>query len=339
MPAQHKPTLGYQLSPSDRLQGQLNATAYQSKPSPEQTHYSPLDYVRAPGAHRVTPSYQSPYSPPNIAQTTNIRQQTPIPTANVPGVPKPTYSVPHGPSYPLGGASWNQNSIYRGPSFSSFSGPEPTDSAFNGAWNTKLTEPTLPEPVSPKMSSEEVPGLKEGSHDVQEPMTPEQAILSHIAPWNSRHPPQNATEPGPGLLTAEHPPTQSELNLERLRSLPRSESYHEYTGGTLPHRHPRETGICPNMDFKTKTFIDAHGATFTGSRSGPYRYMKPENRFQELAIIQATYQTIADFELYIGSSPRQKVQTWQSYDFQYRQLQLELMDRWVGPPETMPKLR
>ena len=321
MPVHNKPTPGYQPFPSTRFQGQLNATAIQSMSSPEQIHHSPFDYLRAPGAQRGTSGYQSPYSPPNNAQTTNIHQQTAIPNTNVSAVPKPTFTAPYGPSYPFGGASWNENSIYRGPSFSSFGGPKPTDSEFNGPWNTKLTEPRLPEPVSPKMSAQRVTGSQEGSHES----------------------PSSNTE-NPGLLdsssrTTEHPPTQSELNLERLRSFPRPETYYESTGGVLPQRHPRESGVCSNMDFKTKTFIDAHGATFTGSRSGPYRYKKPENRSQELAIIQATYQTIADFELYIGYSPRKKVQTWESYEFQYREIQLELIERWVGPPELMPKLR
>ena len=97
------------------------------------------------------------------------------------------------------------------------------------------------EPVSPKMSSEKVTGSKEGNHNIQEPMRPGQAFLTRIAPWNSSHPPRKATESGSGLqtfssnppqeaspslnsenagsldaslLTAEHPQTQSELNLE-----------------------------------------------------------------------------------------------------------------------------
>ncbi|KAL8796500.1 MAG: hypothetical protein Q9195_001174 [Heterodermia aff. obscurata] len=220
--------------------------------------------------------------------------------------------------------------------------------------------------MSSQTPSEQVTGSQEGIQTSPELGKSERAILDHIAPWNASHPHKNAADleqvlrPPPGqtsqdgsvsycnnsaapsdasLQTTNASQTSSSLILERLQSLPRPQTYYEFTGGTLPNRHPRETGVCSNMDFKTKKFIDAHGAAFTGSRSGPYRYMKPENRNQELAIIQATYQTIADFELNIGSSPRQKQQTWESYEFQYRQLQLELMARWVGPPELTPKLR
>lgn len=126
---------------------------------------------------------------------------------------------------------------------------------------------------------------------------------------------------------------------EQLKAIPRPQTYYEYTGGMLDNRHPRVSGVCANMNFQSKTFIDAHGATFNGKRSGPYRYKKAENRAQELAIIQAVYQTIADYEIYMGSSPRWTPKTYESYEAQYRQIQYELMDRWLGPPELMPKLR
>ena len=342
----HKPTLGYQSSPSARMQGQSSASVIQSKHPPEQPHRSPLDYLGALEASRRTSGYQSPYLPMNDPQATNIHQQK---------------AFPYGASHPTGGANWSQNSSYNGPSFSSSRISEPANSRLN-------------EPLNAKVPEKEVTEASEGDSWLPKPISPERempsegqrAIWKHIAPWNSSHPSTKVTEPKPVLQTCsgkpsheaslplnsgnpgppdtpieqtEAPRTLSESHLERIRSLPHPQTYYECTGGMLPNRHPRETGICSNMDFKTRTFIDAHGATFTSSRSGPYRYMKPETRAQELAIIAATYQTIVDFELYIGSSPRQKLHTWESYEFQYRQIQLELMERWMGPPELMPKLR
>lgn len=307
----HHPTLGYQSSPSARVQGQSSASVVQSRYPPEQPHRSPLDNVRAPGASRAISGYQSPYLPMNDAQTTNIHQQTVIPTVDTSAVPQPIHRLPYGTNHPMAGANWSESSSYNGPSFSSSRSSEPAKSRCNGPLNVSFPE-------------KEVTEASEGYRWLPEPVSPER---------------KNAGPSDASVQTTEDPQTQSELNLERMRSLPCPQTYYEYTGGMLPNRHPRETGICSNMDSKTKTFIDAHGATFTGSRSGPYRYMKPESRAQELAMIKAIYQTIVDFELYIGSSPRQKLQTWESYEFQYRQIQLELMERWVGPPELMPKLR
>ena len=157
---------------------------------------------------------------------------------------------------------------------------------------------------------------------------------------------------------------QSPTTKEQLQPLPRPPTYHEHTGGTLTNQPPWRTGVTANMDFKTKTFIDAHGATFATNKCGPYRFVKPKNRDQELAIIKATYQTIVDFELYLGYSPQGKIQTWNSsYDEQYIQLQRELIKQWyvdfrpfficpisqghtdfpnllrTGPWELIPKLR
>ena len=269
------------------------------------------------------PGRQS-YRPLTPSTSTEPLHRSPLDYVRAPGVlpnmdmsanPTPAYRSPYVTGHPAGRANWTGRSLYHGPNFSSSSN---LGQAIHQASN-------------PNMLSGEVTGSREGSQII-ELGNPERAVLNQIAPWNSSH----AERPA----ELQDSKTQAELYLERLRAFPRLQTYYEYTGGVLPNRHPRETGVCSNMDFKkTKTFIDAHGATFTGLPSGPYRYMKPENRGQELAIICATYQTISDFELYIGSSPRQKLQTWQSYEFQYRQLQNELIERWIGPPELLPKLR
>lgn len=116
-------------------------------------------------------------------------------------------------------------------------------------------------------------------------------------------------------------------------------TYYEYTGGAHTDGPPSQTGIYANQDFKSGSFIDGHGAAFSGDRSGPYRYMKPANRGQELAIMQATYETISDFELYIGFSPMCEIRTWESYDEQCNELQKHLEQMWVGPAEAIPKLK
>ena len=387
MPGHYQPTLGYQSSTSARVQGQPSANDLQSWQSSGESHRSPLDYVRAPGAYTSTSGYRSPYPPLNDTQATPTHQETATAAKDMSAAPNSTYRFSDGTSHPTGRTNWTGH----GPSYSSFKSLGHADIGSNMPWNARVSKEgvdvnkpaesyrQLPEPISPgresrksylasnaNMSSERTAGSKEGNHSVPGLTTPERAVLDHIAPWNSSHSPEKATQPGPGLRvssentshaaflsfnsknggpldassqTANNQQGQTDLHLERLRSLPRPQTYFEYTGGMLPNRHPRETGICSNMDFKSRTFIDAHGATFTGNPSGPYRYKKPENRAQELAIIQATYQTINDFELYIGSSPRQKQQTWESYEFQYRQLQHELIERWLGPPELIPKLR
>ena len=382
----YQPTLGHQSSTSARVQEQPTANDVQSWQSSGESHRSPLDYLRAPGAYTSTSGYRSPYPPLNDTQATPTHQKTATAAKDMSAAPNSTYMSPHGINNPTGRTNWTGY----GPSFSSFNSLGRADIGSNIPWKAGVLKESvdvnkpaesyrqLPEPISPvretrksylisdaNMSSEKTAGLKEGNYSLPGLTSPERAVLDHIAPWNSSHSPEKMTQPGPGLQvssnntshatflsfnskigdpldassqTVNNQQVQTDLQLERLRSLPRPQTYFEYTGGMLPNRHPRETGICFNMDFKTRTFIDAHGATFTGNRSGPYRYKKPENRAQELAIIQATYQTINDFELYIGSSPRQKQQTWESYEFQYRQLQHELMERWLGPPELMPKL-
>lgn len=136
----------------------------------------------------------------------------------------------------------------------------------------------------------------------------------------------HCSEPPPPVISSQE--EQPATTKEQSPSLPRPPTYYEHTGGTLTSRPPWETGVCANMDFKTKSFIDAHGADFSTDKCGGYRYVKPTNRVQELAIIPATYQTIADFELYLGFSPQSKIKTWENYNTQYRQLQSELMTQW-----------
>ena len=116
-------------------------------------------------------------------------------------------------------------------------------------------------------------------------------------------------------------------------------TYYEHTGGVHTNGPPSQTGIYANQDFKSGAFIDGHGEAFSGDRSGPYRYMKPANRGQELAIMQATYETISDFELYVGYSPTCQIHTWESYDKQYNELQRHLELIWTEIPEAIPKLK
>ena len=368
----HPPAFNPQSSPWPRSQGQQSATAPQPKQPTGQPHHSALDYLRTPAAYTPTPGYQSPYAPTSPPPPIpNIHQQVISPkmsTSAGPGVPN---RLPHGTNHPASRSNWPpQHSAYYGPSYSSFSSPGQPDQS------RQLPEPLSPDrgnqghASSPATPTEQSSAPKEqGNHSLPELTPIEQAILDHIAVWNAAHPRepaiqhlgpglnkpfgnpsheaspplnnQTANQPNASLQTTTDPQAHlpAEQNLERLRSLPRPQTYYEFTGGTLPNAHPLESGICSNMDFKTKTFIDAHGAPFTGTTSGKYRYMRPESRAQELAIMHATYQTIVDFEMYIGSSPRQKLPTWESYEVQYRLIQWELMGRWVGPPELMPKLR
>ena len=116
-------------------------------------------------------------------------------------------------------------------------------------------------------------------------------------------------------------------------------TYYEHTGGTHINLLPSKSGVYANQDFKTGKFIDGHGAIFSNDRSGPYRYLKPDNRGQELAIMEATYVTISDFELYMGCSPSCFIDTMESYDKQYQQIQKHLEEVWIGSPESVPKLR
>ena len=120
---------------------------------------------------------------------------------------------------------------------------------------------------------------------------------------------------------------------------PRLPTYYEHTGGTLENLPPSKSGVYANQDFKTGKFIDGHGSPFSNDRSGPYRYLKPVNRGQELAIMQATYQTISDFEIHIGGSPSCFIDTMESYERQYQQIQKHLEEVWLGPPESIPKLK
>ena len=148
--------------------------------------------------------------------------------------------------------------------------------------------------------------------------------------------PQTSTS-GP-VRGPEQPSSQSTHTVD-IMAPPRLQTYYERTGGTHENLPPSKSGIYANQDFKTGKFIDCHGSLFSNDRSGPYRYLKPVNRGQELAIMQATYQTISDFEIHIGCSPRCFIDTMESYERQYQQIQKHLEEVWLGPPESIPKLK
>lgn len=141
--------------------------------------------------------------------------------------------------------------------------------------------------------------------------------------------------------SSEQPFTQSMSSQDSTKAppSPRVPTYYEHTGGTHNNLPPSISGVYANQDFKTGKFIDGHGAPFSNDRSGPFRYLKPINRGMELAVMQATYQTIADFELYMGCSPSCLIETWESYEKQYQQLQKHLEEVWVGSPDSIPKLK
>ena len=124
-----------------------------------------------------------------------------------------------------------------------------------------------------------------------------------------------------------------------IPSIPRLPTYYEHTGGTHTNLSPSKSGVYANQDFKTGRFIDSHGAPFTNRGNGQYRWLRPVNRGQELAIMQATYQTISDFEIIMGFSPNCFIDTMQSYERQYQQIQQHLEEIWDLSPESIPKLK
>ena len=275
-----------------------------SSPQTARVQQSPLDYVAASNSQNVNFSHRSPYILGSTPQTVKGQQ---TPNNNV----SRSYNSGQGHSLGVANTAGNANA----PSYSLYG----------------------------RQCSPQVPNL---FPTVQRPGVRPDSSMSHKTVINHRGGQQHLDEgssyqrpyvlDNENVIHSETPPRvmssqedQSRATKEELQPQTRPPTYYEHTGGTLTNAPPWKTGVTANMDFKTKTFIDAHGATFNTDKCGPYRYVKPTNRMQELAIIPATYQTIVDFVLYLGDTPRQKIRTWDnSYNEQYQQIQRELVARW-----------
>ena len=318
----------YYTQPVSQTRPQM--TANLAPPVPERVHRSPLDYVAAPNSHNANSSNRSPYilgSTPETARSPYILGSTPE-TARSP--------------YILGSTPETAK-VQQTPNNNGSRSYDRAQGQLLGVANTANNANTTSYSLYGRQYSHQVPNP---SPSVQEPDVRPGTIMSQKIAVNDEGGQQYFDEgssyqrpyvlDNEDLLHSETSPRvvssqedQSPTTQDQLQPLPRPLTYYEHTGGTLTNQPPWRTGVTANMDFKTKTFIDAHGATFATDKCGPYRYVKPKNRDQELAIIKATYQTIVDFELYLGYSPREKIHTWNSsYNEQYCQLQRELIHQW-----------
>ncbi|KAG7005115.1 hypothetical protein G7Y79_00021g049820 [Physcia stellaris] len=328
-------------------------------PVSERVHRSPLDYVATPNSHNPNSSYRSPYILGSTPEAANVsRNRSPYILGSTPETARSPYilgSTPETERSPyILGSSPETAKVQQTPN-NNVSKPygraqghllgvaNTTNNAYTPSYS--LYGPQYSHQVPNPSSSVQEPGVRPVTIMSQKIAVNDEGGQQYLAEGSSYQRPYILDDED-GLQSETPPPVvssqkdQSPTTKEQLQPLPRPPTYYEHTGGTLTNQPPWRTGVTANMDFKTKTFIDAHGATFATNKCGPYRFVKPKNRDQELAIIKATYQTIVDFELYLGYSPQGKIQTWNSsYDEQYVQLQRELIQQWTGPWELIPKLR
>ena len=302
---QQKP-LDYEAVPNSQNGNYNSRSPYilGSSPQTAKVQQSPLDYVAASNSQNGNSSYRSPYILGSTPQTAKGQQ---TPNNNV------SRSYNSGQGHSLGVANTAKNA--NAPSYSLYG---------------RQHSPQVPN----LFPSVQKPGVRPDTYMSHKTVTNHGGGQQYLDEGSSYQ--RSYVLDNENVLHSETPPRvmssqehQSRTTKEELQPQTRPPTYYEHTGGTLTNEPPWNTGVTANMDFKTKTFIDAHGATFNTDKCGPYRYVKPTNRMQELAIIPATYQTIVDFVLYLGDTPRQKIRTWDnSYNEQYQQIQRELVARW-----------